>query len=209
MPEPGTHDTNHMNLRRIGLTGGIGSGKSTVAAMFAELGVPVLDLDKVGHGLVLPGTSGLQQLVETFGDGILNQDASLNRRKLAQRCFSDAGQTRKLNAIMHPLIWQAEATWLQQQQSGYAMIEASVLLESGGAERMDAVVVVLADVELRRRRVLARGGRSESEFNVIVERQVSDATRREAADFIITNNESMAAVQQQVLKTHALLACNC
>jgi len=194
-----------MSPHRIGLTGGIGSGKSTVAAMFDALGVPVLDLDKVGHAVVVPGSTGLAQLVETFGRDILNPDASLNRKKLAQRCFSNAEQTRQLNAIMHPLIRQAEASWLQQQQSDYAIIEASVLLESGGVERMDAVIVVLADLTLRRQRVLARGDRSADEFDAIVDRQVSDAERRQAADYIIDNTGSLAALQQQVLKTHALL----
>lgn len=194
-----------MSLRQVGLTGGIGSGKSTVASMFAELGVPVLDLDKVGHAVLEPGSTGLQQLVEVFGCNILNQDASLNRKALAKHCFSDAEQTAKLNAITHPLIRQAEHAWLQQQQGNYAIIEASVLLESGGAERMDAVIVVLADVALRRQRVLARGGRSEAEFNAIVDRQVNDAERREAADFIIVNSGSLTALHHHVLKIHALL----
>jgi len=194
-----------MSPRRVGLTGGIGSGKSTTAAMFAKLGVPVLDLDKVGHAVVAPGSTGLTQLVEVFGPDILNPDSSLNRKVLAQRCFSDAGQTRRLNAIMHPLIWQAEVAWLQQQHGKYAIIEASVLLESGGIDRMDAVIVVLADVALRRQRVLARGGRSEAEFNAVVDRQVGDAERREAADFVIANTGELESLHRQVLKIHTVL----
>jgi len=194
-----------MSLRRIGLTGGIGSGKSTVAAMFAALGAPVLDLDQVGHAVVAPGSAGLAQLVETFGRDILNPDASLNRKALARHCFSDAGQTAKLNAIMHPLIRHAEQAWLQQQQGEYAIIEASVLLESGGAERMDAVIVVLADLTLRRQRVLDRGDRSPDEFDAIVDRQVNDSDRRDAADFVIVNTAGMVDLHKQVSKTHALL----
>jgi len=194
-----------MSPRRIGLTGGIGSGKSTVAAMFAELGAPVLDLDQVGHAAVAPASAGLKKLVEAFGDDILNPDASLNRKALARHCFSDAGQTAKLNAIMHPLIRQAEAAWLQQQQGDYAIIEASVLLESGGAERMDAVIVVLAGLALRRQRVLDRGDRSPDEFDAIVDRQVNDSDRREAADYVIVNTGSLAVLHQKVLKTHAAL----
>jgi len=194
-----------MSPRRIGLTGGIGSGKSTVAAMFAELGAPVLDLDQVGAAVLAPGSAGLTRLVEVFGRDILNQDASLNRKALANRCFSDAGQTAKLNAIMHPLIRQAEHTWLQQQQGEYAIIEASVLLESGGAERMDAVIVVLADLALRRQRVLNRGGRSVDEFDAIVDRQVSDSDRREAADFVIVNTGNLDDLRRQVQNIHAVL----
>jgi len=195
-----------MSLRRIGLTGGIGSGKSTVAAMFAGLGVPVLDLDHVGHDVVQPGSDGLNQLLAGFGRDILHPDASLNRKALARHCFSDAKQTAKLNAIMHPLIRQAEQTWLDQQQGNYAMIEASVLLESGGAHRMDAVIVVLADLVLRRQRVLVRGDRSPDEFDAIVARQVSDAERRKAADFVIMNTGSLEALHQQVLKIHAVFS---
>jgi len=194
-----------MSLRRVGLTGGIGSGKSTVAAMFAELGIPVLDLDQVGHAVVSPGTDGLQQLVKTFGREILNPDASLNRKALANHCFSDAENTAKLNAITHPLIRQAEQVWLQQQQGSYAIIEASVLLESGGAERMDAVIVVLADVALRRQRVLRRGDRSADEFEAIVNRQCSDEERREAANFVIVNTGNLDDLRRQVLNIHAIL----
>jgi len=198
-----------LSPRRIGLTGGIGSGKSTVAAVFTGLGVPVLDLDRVGHDVVAPGSAGLKKLIEAFGNDILNPDGALNRKLLAQRCFSDPEQTRKLNAMMHPLIWQIEESWLQQQQGDYVLIEASVLLESGGADRMDAVIVVLADVALRRQRVLARGDRNESEFNAIVNRQVSDAARREAADFIIANTGSLVQLQQKVQEIHALLQQHC
>jgi len=198
-------DLNQLRPRRIGLTGGIGSGKSTVAAMFAELGVPVLDLDQVGHALLAPGSAALAQLVDTFGRDILNSDASLNRKMLARHCFSEAGQTAKLNAIVHPLIRQAEEAWLQSQQGDYVMIEASVLLESGGAERMDAVIVVLADVAVRRQRVLQRGDRSIAEFDAIVARQVNDTERRKAADMIISNTDGLAELRQQVRHTHTEL----
>jgi|UPI00037C1185 dephospho-CoA kinase len=194
-----------MSPHRIGLTGGIGSGKSTVAGIFAGLGIPVLDLDKVGQTVVQTGSSGLEQLVDAFGANILNHDGSLNRRALAQYCFPDAARTAKLNAIMHPLIWQAEEDWLSQQHGDYAIIEASVLLESGSAGRMDAVIVVLADLALRRKRVLGRGDYSTEEFDAIVARQCSDTTRREAADFMIINEGSLAQLRQQVSDIDRLL----
>jgi len=194
-----------MSPPRVGLTGGIGSGKSTVVAMFAALDIAALDLDRVGHAVVAPNSAGLARLVETFGDDIVAWDGALNRKLLAQRCFSAPDQVTKLNAIMHPLIWQVEAQWLQQQQGDYVVIEASVLLESDGASRMDAVVVVLADEDARRRRVLERGDRSVAEFEAIVARQCSDAERRKAADFIIMNNGSLDDLHQQVLKTDAML----
>jgi len=188
--------------KRIGLTGGIGSGKSSVAAIFKMLGVPVLDLDQVGHDIVQAGSPGLQQLIEAFGEQMLLPDGSLHRAALARHCFDDAAETARLNAIMHPLIWQAEERWFDRQHSDYVIIEASVLLESGGAERMDAVIVLLADQQLRLQRVLQRGDRDESGFNAIVARQCSDVIRREKADWLIENNASKQQLQKQVFEIH-------
>jgi len=194
-----------MSLFKVGLTGGIGSGKSTVASMFAALAVPVLDLDQVGRDVVAPGSMGLQQLIDTFGVSIVDSEGLLNRSALARHCFADAHETDKLNAIMHPLIWQAEKRWLEQQDAAYAVIEASVLLESGGAGRMDIVLVVLADEQLRCDRVLLRGDRNRQQFGAIIARQCSDAERRKSADMIIENNNDFDALKLQVLETHELL----
>ena len=187
---------------RIGLTGGIGSGKSSVAILFQKLGIPVLDLDRVGHDLVTLGSSGLKQLVDSFGDSIVRADGSLDRAALGRHCFQDAAETAKLNSIMHPLIWQAEQQWLEKQQAAYVIIEASVLLESGGADRMDAVIVILADEQIRLERVLQRGDRDELSFQSIVKRQCSDEMRRSAANWIINNNGSKQLLQQQVHSLH-------
>jgi len=135
----------------------------------------------------------------------LQADGSLNRSALARHCFADANETDKLNAIMHPLIWQAENQWLAQQDAAYAVIEASVLLESGGTARMDAVLVVLADEALRRERVAARGDRDRQQFEAIVARQCSDEDRRKIADMIIENNNNFNVLRLSVLKTHELL----
>jgi len=183
----------------IGLTGGIGSGKSTVATMFSGFGVPVLDLDQVGRRLATTDDECLSQLVAAFGKRILQADGSLDRKALAMHCFSDADETARLNAIMHPLIWCQEEQWLNQQQSDYVIIEASVLLESGGAKRMNAVIVLLADESIRLQRVLARGHQSELEFRSILARQCDDSMRMQMADYIIENNGSLEQLRQHVL----------
>ena len=194
-----------MNTARVGLTGGIGSGKSTTAAMFSELGVPLLDLDLEGYRLTGSGQKGLTALVEAFGEQILTPDGELDREHLAEKCFASNEGTRRLNEILHPLIWQEEANWLVGQSSPYAIIEASVLLESGGSGRMDAIVVVLADESVRRRRVLARGSQSSSRFDDILARQCSDAERIQAADIVIRNDSDMDALRRQVEDAHAQL----
>jgi dephospho-CoA kinase len=186
----------------IGLTGGIGSGKSTVAAIFAEFGVPVLDLDQIGHNLAATDDECLCQLVAAFGKKILLADGSLNRKALAAHCFSDANETARLNAIMHPLIWHEEEDWLNRQQSDYVIIEASVLLESGGAKRMDAVIVILANESIRLQRVLARDHQNEMEFRTILARQCNDNTRVRMADHVIKNNGSLQQLRKHVLTVH-------
>jgi len=192
-------------IARIGLTGGIGSGKSSVAKIFAELGVPVLDLDQVGRSVAGPGSTGLEQLTEAFGHSILSSDGSLNRSALAQHCFADAVETKKLNSILHPLIREQEELWLQKQHGTYAIIEASVLLESGATSRMDAVLVVMADIALRRARVLARGDRNSAQLDAIIARQCNDEVRRDAADLIIFNNCDFEGLRDKVIESHELI----
>lgn len=187
---------------RIGLTGGIGSGKSCAATIFESLGVPVLDLDRVGHSLVHPGSDGLAQLVKVFGSSFLNFDGSLDRAALSAHCFSDSHETAKLNRILHPIIWRAEEAWLKEQNAPYVIIEASVLLESGGADRMDKIIVLLADEEIRLQRVLARGSHDEGSFHAILARQCSDEERRSAATYVIENSGSLGRLQEQVKLIH-------
>jgi dephospho-CoA kinase len=189
----------------IGLTGGIGSGKSTVAAMFAEFGVPVLDLDQVGRKLVTTDDECLCQLVAAFGKKILQADGSLNRKEIAAFCFSDDHETARLNAIMHPLIRREEGRWLDQQQSDYVIIEASVLLESGGEKRMDAVIVILADQAIRLQRVLSRGHQNAMEFHSILARQCDDNMRERMADYVIDNNGSLQQLRKHVLAVYSAL----
>ncbi|MDQ6972929.1 MAG: dephospho-CoA kinase [Mariprofundaceae bacterium] len=191
-------------MKSIGLTGGIGSGKSTLAGMLAGLGVPVLDLDAVGRVLHRDADC-LQELLRAFGKGILDEAGVLDRRALAALCFADAKKTQTLNAIMHPRIRQAEQVWLAGQQAAYVLIEASVLIESGGAARMDAVVVVLADEAVRRQRVLTSRGMDQAGFDAVLARQCCDAERRKAADFVIENNADLAALHQSAASLHRQL----
>jgi len=185
--------------RAIGLTGGIGSGKSTVAMMFADMGVPVLDLDVVGRAL-LDSPQVQFALIDTFGVNIQHAQGDIDRKALAARAFCNDEQAARLNAILHPEIVAYEQQWLKKQRASYAMIEASVLLESGGASRMDGVIVVLTNQTLRKERVLARGHQDEAMFDKIIERQCDDNTRRKHADYILQNDGSLEFLQQQVMQ---------
>ncbi len=194
-----------MSAAAVGLTGGIGSGKSTAAAIFRELGVPVLDLDVVGHRLAEPGQEGRTALVRVFGRDILRPDGTIDRERLAARCFASESATQRLNRVMHPLIWREAEAWLARQTVPYALIEASVLIESGGAGRMAAVIVVLAGEALRRRRVQQRGGRSAACFDDILRRQCSDAEHLRVADLIIRNEGGLDALRLRVEEVHGHL----
>lgn len=184
-------------IARVGLTGGIGSGKSTVAKIFSEFEIPVLDLDEVGKRLTSQ-PDHLAILVNTFGDRILREDGSLDRCELARICFSDAEKTKRLNQIMHPPIWDEAEAWLARQHACYALIEASVLIESGGVSRMDDVVVVVADENIRRERILASRDMDAASFDAIVQRQCNDDARCATAGYVICNNADLSALHTKI-----------
>ncbi|MES0371215.1 MAG: dephospho-CoA kinase [Mariprofundaceae bacterium] len=188
----------------LGLTGGIGSGKSSVASRFVELRVPVLDLDEVGYQVTLPGSEALAALVKQFGSSILDGDG-LNRAKLAEICFASDENTRLLNRIVHPFIWQQADAWLQQQDSPYVVIEASVLIESGGCERVDRVLVVMAEEQARKSRVLERANMNDERFESIVARQCDDEIRLNSADYLIQNNSDIESLNSEVDALHGKL----
>jgi dephospho-CoA kinase len=183
-----------------GLTGGIGSGKSTVASMFAKQGLPTLDLDQVGKDLINHNPEILNELTLSFGQEILNADHSLNRSVLAQHAFSSDENTAKLNLIMHKHIKEAEKKWRDQQTSPLAIIEASVLIESGDHKRMDKLIVVLSDQKIRQQRVLQRGNQDLTTFQKITKRQCTDEQRKHCADYVFTNNGTFKELEVSVIK---------
>jgi len=191
--------------KALALTGGIGSGKSTVAGMFAALGVPSLDLDAVGKRL-LDEPHVQVALQSAFGEDVVDSQGRVQRQTLAARAFDNANKTSQLNAILHPEITAYERQWLTKQATPYAIIEASVLLESGGLGRMDGLIVVLAEQALRQARVLARGQQDEVMFERIVARQCDDTLRRQHADYILQNDASLESLQQQVMQLYGQLA---
>ncbi len=187
---------------RIGLTGGIASGKSTVAARLTELGVPVIDADEAARKVVEPGQPGLAAVIERFGSGILAADGTLNRGTLRTLVFADPGSRRDLEAILHPLI-RAEMESREASAAGpYAVLSIPLLVESGSLDRVDRILVVDVDESIQVRRVMARDHCSEEQARAILSAQASRADRRRAADDVIENSGSVSDLRQAVDRLH-------
>jgi dephospho-CoA kinase len=173
----------------VGLTGGIGSGKSTVSAELARLGAVVIDADRLARDVVAPGTPGLAAVVAEFGDDVLAPDGSLNRAALAARVFADPVALERLSAITHPLI-AAESRRLQAAAPEDAVVvhDVPLIVENGLADRYDIVVIVGADEGLRVERLMTHRGMSEEDARARIRTQADDAARRAVADVWLDNS---------------------
>jgi dephospho-CoA kinase len=188
---------------RIGLTGGIASGKSTVSQRFAELGVPVIDADVASRKVVQAGTPGLAQVVQRFGAGVLDVDGQLDRRALRNLIFKDSSLRQALDAILHPLIRADMEHDAVQARGPYVVMAIPLLVEGGNsAKRVDRVLVVDADETLQIQRLQARDGSSADEARAILSSQASRAARLAAADDVILNAGSVADLRQAVDRLH-------
>jgi dephospho-CoA kinase len=187
---------------RIGLTGGIASGKSTVTQRFAELGVPVIDADVASRTVVEPGTAGLAQVVERFGANVL-ANGRLDRRALRELIFKDSSLRQALDAILHPLIRTEMEREVAQSRAPYVVMAIPLLVEGGtAAKRVDRVLVVDADETLQIQRLQARDGSSQQQASAILASQASRAARLAAADDVLSNTGSVAELRQAVDRLH-------
>jgi dephospho-CoA kinase len=187
---------------RIGLTGGIASGKSTVSRRFAELGVPVIDADVASRNVVQPGTPGLAQVVQRFGAEVLDADGRLDRGALRNLIFKDSGLRQALDAILHPLIRADMEREAAQAQGPYLIMAIPLLVEGGADKRVDRVLVVDADETLQMQRLQARDRSSEDEARAILRSQASRAARLAAADDVLLNSGTVADLRQAVDRLH-------
>jgi dephospho-CoA kinase len=187
---------------RIGLTGGIASGKSTVAARFMELGVPVIDADESSRRVVAPGQPGLERVVQKFGPGILTVTGELDRAALRTLIFSFPEKRRELEAILHPLI-REDMDRLELSAIGpYLVLAIPLLVEGGPRDRVDRVLVVDLDEATQLQRLMARDSITQAQANAILAAQASRASRLKAADDVLSNSGSVADLRQAVDGLH-------
>lgn len=187
----------------VGLTGGIGSGKSMVADCFAGHGVPVIDTDVIARELTAPGTAALEQIRAVFGDAVMRADGTLDRAALRRRVFADAAARRRLEAILHPRIRQAVEGALAGVSAPYAVVVIPLLVETGGyRDLLDRVLVVDCPEEVQIARVMARNGLVRDEIVAILAAQAGRAERLAVADDVILNTATPAALRAEVAALH-------
>lgn len=187
----------------IGLTGGIGTGKSAVANLFAARGVPVIDADVLAREVVMPGEPALDEIVRAFGSAILTASGELDRRRMREQVFSDAHGRERLEAIIHPRVYAEIERRLESVTYPYAIVVVPLLVETGGVERVDRVLVVDAPTQMQIARVSRRDGTTPSAVEKILAAQLDRRARNAAADDIIENDGSQADLERKVDALHA------
>lgn len=173
---------------KVGITGGIGSGKSTVCRVFKLLGVPVFEADLVAKQLLQSNPEIKKGLIHLFGGDIYLEDGAVDRKKLANIIFNDDVQLAKMNALVHPLVRNKFQEWVKQQNSPYVIQEAAILFESGFYQLMDFTVLVSAPEEERIQRVIKRDGVTKEQVKDRLAKQWTDAEKRKLADYEIIND---------------------
>jgi dephospho-CoA kinase len=195
-------------ILRTGLTGGIASGKSTIARIFASLGCVTVDADQIVARLYEPGEAGHEALVRTYGSGILLPDGKVDRSKLAGIAFASEESAKALNALIHPLVVEEEAGFMaaEEQRAGdrIVVIEATLLIESGGEERYDRIVVVDVDQETQLARAAIRGMTREEAARRIAH-QMPRAERLRYADYVIDNSGDLRAAEAETSRVYEAL----
>lgn len=188
-------------MLRIGLTGSIAVGKSFVLGVLAELGCRVLDADKTARETVAPGTPGLEAVVQEFSPDILQPDGTLDRSKLGALVFADEARRQRLNAILHPFIIAKQdeqlRRWEQEDASGIAVVDAALMIESGGYRRFDKLIVVHCRPEIQLQRLLARDSLTPEAARQRIAAQMSQEEKKRHADYLIDTSAGFASARTQ------------
>jgi dephospho-CoA kinase len=187
---------------KVGLTGGIASGKSLVADLFAEAGASIVDTDLIAREVVAPGEPGLAAIVEEFGDEVIHATGELDRRHMRTLIFGSQSRRQQLENLLHPLIRTRTLARIDSATGPYVMVVVPLLAETGFAELVDRVLVVDCNEATQTRRLMARDVHTSEEARRIIAAQASRAERLAVADDVIDNNGDVASTHQQVLELH-------
>lgn len=189
-------------MLRIGLTGGIGSGKSTVAALLTTRGVPVIDTDEIAHRLTEPGQAAFDEIIHVFGEEILDSNRRIDRNRLRERVFENTAERQRLEVILHPRIRGMVREKLDALHAPYCVVVVPLLIESGFTDLVDRVLVVDAPEAAQIQRTAARSGLTEPEIRKILSAQATRAQRLQKADDVIENNADRRHLEKEVERLH-------
>ena len=186
----------------IGVTGGIGSGKTTVANLFSSLGAPVIDADELARQVVAPGQPAYEEILQHFGTTILSKSGELDRRRLRERIFSEPAKRDRLEEIVHPRVYAQMKRLLDCLEAPYAIVVVPLLIESGARDLVDRVLVVDSPEELQIERTQRRDGTTRAAVKKILAAQLDRGARLSAADDVIENDASVEALGKVVCRLH-------
>ncbi len=186
----------------IGVTGGIGSGKTTVANLFSSLGAPVIDADELARQVVAPGQPAYEEILQHFGTTILSKSGELDRRRLRERIFSEPAKRDRLEEIVHPRVYAQMKRLLDCLEAPYAIVVVPLLIESGARDLVDRVLVVDSPEELQIERTQRRDGTTRAAVKKILAAQLDRGARLSAADDVIENDASVEALEKVVCRLH-------
>ena len=193
-------------MLRVGLTGSIGVGKSYVSSIFAELGCHVLDADQTAREVVMPGAPGLVAVTKVFGDEILNPDGTLNRKQLGAVVFGDEEKRQRLNGILHPFIIARQDEilngWEAEDPKGIGIVDAALMIESGGYRRFDKLIVVHCRPEVQLERLMLRDNLSRDEALRRINSQMSQEEKQQFADYLIDTSDGFEITRNQTVQVY-------
>ncbi len=189
-------------MLKVGLTGSIAVGKTFVCEVFRKLGCAVLDADQAARDVVRPGTRGLELVVESFGPSVLRPDGTLDRAKLGSIVFADEEKRLLLNSIIHPLVFEVQNDWIKEREAedpdSIAIIDAALMIESGGYRRFDKLIVVWCEPELQLHRLMERDDLSRPDAEKRIAAQMSQEEKKSHADFLIDTSKGHDDTRRQV-----------
>lgn len=196
-------------MLKVGLTGGIATGKSYVVGVLQELGCEISDADTLAHQAIEPGKPAYQDIVNEFGRGVLNEDDTINRAALGGLVFADAAKRERLNAIVHPRVYEAQAEWLAaiaaRNPQAIAVFDAALIIETGSYKRFDKVVVVWCEPELQLERLMTRNKLPREQAEARIAAQMPSAEKLKFADFAINTSRGFEDTRRQTEVLYAQL----